>query len=82
MRILVSDSDKIPTMKVVEVIGNISAKKAMWFSENPDKCMEQLKKKAEDLGANAIINFTYEPAGTLGLSGTCRGLAVKVEPEV
>jgi|GEM_PF-5105136 len=82
MRILVSDSDKIPTMKVVEVIGNISTKKVMWVSENPDKCMDELKKKAEAIGANAIINFTYEPSGTLGWFGTCRGLAVKVEPAV
>ena len=82
MRILVSKSDKIPTMKVVTVIGNVSAKKLLWVSESPDKCMEELKKKAEEMGANAIIDFSYEPAGTFGWYGTCRGLAVKVEPEV
>ena len=78
MRILVSESDKIPTKKVVSVVCNVSAKKVMWFSDNPDKCMEELKKKAEEVGANAIINFAYEPAGALGISGSCRGLAVKV----
>jgi uncharacterized protein YbjQ (UPF0145 family) len=58
---------------------NVSAKKVMWFSEHADKCMEELKKKAEEVGANTIINFTYEPAGALGIYGNCRGLAVKVE---
>lgn len=79
MRILVSESDNIPTKKIVAVVCNVSARKAMWFSERADKCMEELKKKAEEVGANAIINFTYEPAGALGMYSTCRGLAVKVE---
>jgi len=63
------------------VIGNVSAKKLAWVSEPVDKCFEELKKKAEDIGADAIINATYESAGTFGWHGTCRGLAVKVEDD-
>jgi len=79
MRILVFESDNIPTKKIVAVIGNVSSKKVMWLGDRPDKCIEELKKKAEEIGANAIINFTYQSAGALGIYGTCRGLAVKVE---
>jgi ribosomal protein S27AE len=77
--ILISKSDSIPTKKTVAVLGNVSAKKAMWASERPDKCFEELKKKAEKMGADGIINVTYEPSGVGGFYGTCHGLAVKLE---
>jgi len=77
--ILISKSDSIPTKKIVAVLGNVSAKKVMWFSESPEKCFEELKKKAEMMGADGIINVTYEPSGLFGVSGTCHGLAVKLE---
>ncbi len=76
--ILISKSDSIPTKKIVAVLGNVSAKKAMWFSESPEKCFEELKKKAEEMGADGIINVTYEPSGLAGVSGSCYGIAVKL----
>jgi len=76
--ILISTSDSIPTKKIVAVLGNVSAKKTMWFSESPEKCFEELKKKAEKMGADGIINVTYEPSGLGGISGSCHGLAVKL----
>ncbi len=78
-RIIVSKSDRIPTKKIVAVLGNVSAKKAMWFSESPEKCFKELKKKAEMMGADGIINVTYEPCGALGTHGSCYGIAVKLE---
>ena len=81
MTVLVSESDSIPTKKIVAVIGNVSARKLAWVSEVKNSCIEDLKRQADDMGANAIINVTYEKAGILGWHGTARGLAVKVEEE-
>jgi uncharacterized protein YbjQ (UPF0145 family) len=76
--ILISKSDNIPTKKIVAVLGNVSARKVMWTSENPEKCFKELKKKAEKMGADGIINVTYEPSGLGGVSASCHGLAVKL----
>ena len=81
MSVIVTSSDHIPTRRIVQVIGNVSAKKVMWISERPDQCTKKLKEKAREMGANAIINFAYERCGFWGWHGTCRGLAVKVEDE-
>jgi len=77
VNILVSKSDGIPTKKIVTVLGNISAKKLMWWSESPEECFEELKKKAEKMGADGSINVAYVPSG-LGFSASCHGLAVKL----
>ena len=77
--VLISTSDSIPTKKIVSLIGEVSAKKVMYMGENPEKCFEELKKKAREMGANAVINVVYYPSGSHGLHGTAKGLAVKVE---
>jgi len=76
--IIISKSDRIPTKKIVAVLGNVSAKKVTWISESSEKCFEELKKKAEMMGADGIINVTYEPSGFGGTHGSCHGIAVKL----
>lgn len=78
VEIIMSTTDNIPTKKIVKVLGNISAKKTVWLSENPEGCFKELKKKARLLGANAIINAKYHSSG-LGMSASATGVAVKVE---
>jgi len=48
--VLICTSDNIPTKKIVRLIGEVSAKKVMVMGENPDKCYEELKKKAREMG--------------------------------
>lgn len=78
---LVTASDNTPTKRIVAVLGTVFAKRTMWLSDRPDKCVESLKEEARKIGANAIINFRYQPAGLLGVYGTCMGLAVRVQDE-
>ena len=77
--VIITTSDKIPGKRIVKVLGNVYAKKAEWFSPEPNKCFEELKKKAKLMGANAVINVVYTSAGALGYSGSCSGIAVKLE---
>jgi len=76
--ILVTTSDKIPGKKIVKVLGNVYAKKIEWFSPEPNKCFEELKRQAKLMGADAVINVVYASAGALGISGSCSGIAVKL----
>jgi uncharacterized protein YbjQ (UPF0145 family) len=76
---IVSKTDNIPTKRIVSVLGNISIKRAEAFSENEEKSMQKLIRKAERMGANAIINFSYRGSGTWGVYSSCSGLAVIIE---
>ena len=76
---LVSKTDGIPTKRIVSILGNVSIRRAEAFSENEGKAMEKLIRKAERMGANAIINYSYRGSGTWGTYGSCTGLAVIVE---
>jgi len=76
---IVSKTDNIPTKRILSVLGNVSIKRAEAFSENEGKAMEKLIRKAERMGANAIINFSYRGSGTWGTHGSCTGLAVIVD---
>lgn len=78
--IIVTSSDKIPTKRIVKVLGTVHAKKAMWISENPELCYEELKKVAGRMGADAVINVVYCPSGH-GAYGSCNGIAVKLEED-
>lgn len=79
--IIVTQSDTIPTKKVVKILGNVSVKKVVWVSESPERCYEELKKKAEMMGADAIINVSYHSGGTFGIHESCSGIAVKLEDD-
>ncbi len=76
---IVSKTDNIPTKRIVSILGNISIRRAEAFSENEEKAMQKLIRKAERMGANAIINFSYRGSGTWGTYGSCSGLAVIIE---
>ncbi len=76
---IVSKTDRIPTKKIISVLGNISIKKTAWVSNNEEKAMEKLIKKAELMSANAIINYSYRGSGAWGAYESCSGLAVIVQ---
>ena len=78
--IIVTKADTIPTKKVVEILGNVCAKKLVWVSEDPEGLFQELKVKARVLGADAVINAIYVPSG-FGFSASATGVAVKLADE-
>jgi uncharacterized protein YbjQ (UPF0145 family) len=80
--VIITKEKKIPTKRISKVLGDISVKKFMWTNERPEKCYEKLKKKAEIIGADGVINVEYHPSEGLGWYGSCTGLAVKLEPDL
>jgi uncharacterized protein YbjQ (UPF0145 family) len=83
--IIITSSDKIPTKKIVKVLGNVFAERRMtwmWQRERPELCYEDLRKAADKMGADAVINVTYTPPGTFGVIASCHGIAIKVEEEI
>lgn len=78
VEIIMSTTNNIPTKKIVKVLGDISAKKKVWLSENPEGCFKELKKEARAMGANAIINAKYHFSG-LGMTASATGVAVIVK---
>ena len=80
--VIITPSDNIPTKKIVAVLGNVSARKFVMFNERPEKCFEELKKKAAAMGADAVINVIYRKPGLLENSANCNGLAVTLEDDV
>jgi uncharacterized protein YbjQ (UPF0145 family) len=79
--IIITSTDTIPTKKIVKILGNVTVKKHMWSSERADLCYEELRKAAERMSADAVINVAYSPAGTFGVVGSCTGIAFKLEEE-
>jgi uncharacterized protein YbjQ (UPF0145 family) len=77
--VIITESDNVPTKKIVAVLGNVSAKVLCWSRESPEKCFDELSKIAGTMGADAVINVVYHKAGILGWHGTCTGIAVKLE---
>jgi uncharacterized protein YbjQ (UPF0145 family) len=77
--VIITESDNVPTKKIVAVLGNVTAKALMWSRESPEKCYEELRKIAGSMGADAVINVVYHKAGNLGFHGYATGLAVKLE---
>lgn len=76
---IVSKTDKIPAKRIVKALGTIVIRSSeMWSftSWNEAKAMEKILQKAEKVGANAVVNFTYKKKGT---HISCTGLGVIVE---
>jgi len=76
--VLVSTSDGVPGKEIVEVLGNVSVKRSVWFKNDKEKMVRKLQGEAEGMGANAVVNMVYESAGVFGTTERCSGLAVKV----
>ena len=76
---LVSKTDNIPTKKIISILGNISINRVEWWGHDETKAMEKLIEKAKSMGANAIINFSYNDSGVFGAYGNSNGIAVITE---
>jgi len=78
--IIVTTLDKIPSKKIVKVLGVVHDSRIAWISAKNcvRKIIEEIKWQAWFLGADAIINLKIQPT-LLGFSGT--GTAVKLEDE-
>jgi uncharacterized protein YbjQ (UPF0145 family) len=77
--IIISTSDSIPGKNIVDVIGDVFVKRTVWFEDDKGKMIEMLKREAEDMGANAVVNMVHQPSGFWGSTESCSGLAVKIE---
>ena len=78
MVIIVTERDDVPTKKIVEVLGKISAVTPAPMGERPEKCYQILRSKAEKMGADAVINVIYSRAGNWRPTCSASGLAVKL----
>jgi uncharacterized protein YbjQ (UPF0145 family) len=78
--IIVTESETIPSKKVVEILGNVSVKKVMWLIEDPEKLFQELRKQARVLGADAVISVVYRPLSS-GIAAQATGIAVKLANE-
>jgi len=75
--VIVSKTDKIPTKRIVSVLRTITLRGSeMWSKWDEAKAMERIMFKAKQIGANAVINFTYRKEGTHVF---CTGLGAIVE---
>ncbi|MFX1464070.1 MAG: hypothetical protein ACFFBF_13650 [Promethearchaeota archaeon] len=74
---IVSQTDNIPTKKIVKILGKIKVKdfKELGEAEN----MQRLIRKAKAMGADAIINYAYGRLGLFDIVTTYWGFAVKTE---
>jgi len=57
---IVSTADTIPGNKIVKTLGLVTAKSGWIFSNREEDARNNLEKKAEQLGANAIIGYRSE----------------------
>ena len=78
--IIVTTSDQIPGKKIVKVLGVVYDTRIAWISPKnaQRRLIEELKRQARLLGADAIINLKIQPE-LVGFSGI--GTAVKLEDE-
>ena len=74
-----SKTDKIPNKKIVSVLGKVKARQTTSFGKYEWKARDRMIRKAEKMGANAIINFSCRRRGLLDILEYYRGLAVIVE---
>jgi uncharacterized protein YbjQ (UPF0145 family) len=57
---IVVTTDTIPGKKIVKVIGVVDARCSMFVLNEVKSAQDNLEKKAEKLGANAIVGFKVE----------------------
>ena len=57
---IVSTTDTIPGKKIVKMIGAIEARCSHFVLNEAKSAQKNLEKKAEKLGANAIVGFRIE----------------------
>ena len=76
---IIHTTNTIEGMKIVKNLGYIEAKPSALSWDPRKSARKHLEKKAEELGANAIINFkTQDPLG-VGIGAFASGNAVIVE---
>ncbi len=76
---IISTTNIISDMKIVKELGYVEAKPGMLVWDTRKSARENLKKKAEELGANAIINFKAKDLLGVGIGAFASGNAVIVE---
>ena len=76
---IVSTTNTLEGMKIVKTIGAIDAKSSSLSFDEVKSARKNLEKKAEKLGANAIINLKYDKTTPLVGALYAYGTAVIVE---
>lgn len=76
---IVHTSNTIEGMKIVKNFGYVEAKPSALSWDPRKSARKHLEKKAEELGANAIINFKSQDPLGVGIGAFASGNAVIVE---
>jgi len=76
---IVSTTDTIEGMKIVKNLGYLEAKPKALSWDTRKSARKNLEKKAEELGANAIINFKAQDSLGVGIGAFASGNAVIIE---
>ena len=76
---IVSTTNTIEGMKIVKNLGYLEAKPKTLSWDTRKSARKSLEKKAEELGANAIINFKAQDLLGVGIGAFASGNAVIVE---
>ena len=76
---IISTTNVIEGMKIVKNLGYIEAKPSALSWNTRKSARKHLEKKAEELGANAIINFKAQDILGLGVGAFASGEAVIIE---
>lgn len=76
---IVSTTNAIEGMKIVKNLGYLEAKPKALSWDTRKSARKSLEKKAEELGANAIINFKAQDLLGVGIGAFASGNAVIIE---
>ncbi|MGC9308558.1 MAG: heavy metal-binding domain-containing protein [Thermoplasmatota archaeon] len=75
---IVVREDSIPDKRIVDVLGAIEANSGALAVNTVKSARKRLEKQAENMGANAIINYKIKKE-IMGLGALATGTAVVVE---